>query len=47
VFNGTSPNGTWSLWVVDDEELDAGSISAGWELIFEIPKKRRAQVVSE
>ena len=32
VFNGTAPNGTWSLYVVDDEGTDSGSIAGGWEL---------------
>ena len=32
VFNGTAPNGTWSLYVVDDEAVDSGSIAGGWEL---------------
>jgi subtilisin-like proprotein convertase family protein len=32
VFNGTNPNGTWSLYVVDDLTSDAGSIAGGWEL---------------
>ncbi len=32
VFNGTSPNGTWQLYVVDDENVDAGSINGGWSL---------------
>lgn len=32
VFNGTDPNGVWRLYVVDDEGLDAGSISGGWSL---------------
>lgn len=32
VFNGTSPNGSWRLFVVDDEALDFGSIASGWEL---------------
>ena len=32
VFNGTSPNGTWKLYVVDDVAQDFGSISGGWSL---------------
>lgn len=32
VFNGTAPNGTWQLFVVDDENVDAGSIATGWAL---------------
>lgn len=32
VFNGTSPNGTWQLFVNDDEPKDLGSIANGWEL---------------
>ena len=31
VFNGTSPNGAWSLFVIDDQEFDSGSIG-GWSL---------------
>ncbi|HEX7176093.1 MAG TPA: proprotein convertase P-domain-containing protein, partial [Pyrinomonadaceae bacterium] len=34
VFNGVNPNGTWSLYVVDDAGTDAGSITGGWELII-------------
>ena len=34
VFNGTNPNGTWSLYVVDDLGADVGSIT-GWTLLFE------------
>jgi subtilisin-like proprotein convertase family protein len=34
VFNGTAPNGTWSLYVVDDAAVDIGSISNGWDLII-------------
>jgi hypothetical protein len=32
VFNGVDPNGTWSLYVVDDEGEDFGSIGGGWSL---------------
>ena len=31
-FNGTNPNGTWNLYIVDDAGQDAGSISGGWSL---------------
>jgi subtilisin-like proprotein convertase family protein len=31
-FNGLNPNGTWSLYVVDDVGADAGNIAAGWQL---------------
>ena len=31
-FYGTNPNGSWSLYVVDDEGLNAGTISGGWSL---------------
>jgi subtilisin-like proprotein convertase family protein len=31
VLDGTDPNGTWRLYVIDDTEVDAGSIG-GWSL---------------
>src|SRR5436190_878812 len=33
IFNGTNPNGTWSLYVVDDAGSDLGNIG-GWQLII-------------
>ena len=32
VLNGINPNGTWSLYVVDDNGNNAGSISGGWSI---------------
>jgi subtilisin-like proprotein convertase family protein len=31
-FNGTDPNGTWQLYVVDDAAGDIGALSGGWSL---------------
>lgn len=35
-FNGDSPNGTWNLYIIDDANLDAGSISGGWTIAFNV-----------
>ena len=32
VFDGTDPNGTWKLYVVDDAADDTGAITGGWSL---------------
>ncbi len=32
VFNGTTPTGAWSLYVLDDGAGDAGSFGSGWSL---------------
>jgi uncharacterized repeat protein (TIGR01451 family) len=32
VFNGTNPNGTWSLYIQDDGSQDTGSLAQGWRL---------------
>jgi uncharacterized repeat protein (TIGR01451 family) len=29
-FNGTNPNGTWSLYLVDDAGSDSGNMNGGW-----------------
>jgi RTX calcium-binding nonapeptide repeat (4 copies) len=31
-LTGTSPNGSWRLFVVDDEELEAGRLLDGWRI---------------
>ncbi len=31
-FKGINPNGTWSLYVLDDTPLDSGAITRGWRL---------------
>jgi subtilisin-like proprotein convertase family protein len=31
-FDGTDPNGTWKLYVVDDNINDAGTLAQGWQL---------------
>lgn len=36
-FNGTNPNGTWNLYVVDDTNGDAGALAGGWTLDIETP----------
>jgi subtilisin-like proprotein convertase family protein len=32
VFNGINPNGTWSLYIVDDLGGDIGSLTGGWSI---------------
>jgi subtilisin-like proprotein convertase family protein len=35
-FNGDNPNGTWNLYIVDDANVDSGSISGGWTITFDV-----------
>jgi subtilisin-like proprotein convertase family protein len=35
-FNGDLPNGTWSLYIIDDANLDGGSLSGGWTITFDV-----------
>lgn len=38
VFNGTNPNGFWSLYITDDfQGSDGGSLATGWTLSLTIP----------
>ena len=39
-FDGTAPNGTWNLWVVDDEINDLGSITS-WSLTITTWRRHR------
>ncbi|MDQ3063374.1 MAG: hypothetical protein M3R14_11035, partial [Acidobacteriota bacterium] len=32
VYNGINQNGTWRLYVVDDQGGDIGNINGGWRL---------------
>jgi len=32
VFDGTDPNGTWQLFVADNDTSDSGTIAGGWSL---------------
>lgn len=32
IFNGTNPNGTWNLYVVDDQVIDLNSLPSGWSI---------------
>jgi hypothetical protein len=45
-FNGTNPNGTWSLYVLDDGGGDAGSIMNGWSLTIDAPLAATPQPVT-
>jgi subtilisin-like proprotein convertase family protein len=40
VFNRTQPNGTWQLFVVDDEARDIGEFAGGWTLTIKAKVRR-------
>lgn len=35
-FIGSSPNGTWSLWVIDDSAGNVGTINGGWDIALTV-----------
>jgi len=36
VYEGLSPNGIWSLYIVDDGPGDVGALNGGWRLLMDI-----------
>lgn len=46
LFDGTNPNGAWSLYVVDDLIFDEGEIAGGWTLTLttETPPPPRLEI---
>jgi subtilisin-like proprotein convertase family protein len=40
IFDGTQPNGTWQLFVVDDAAVDIGEIAGGWTLTIKAKIRR-------
>jgi lysophospholipase L1-like esterase len=42
VFNQTSPNGTWQLFVIDDAGQDSGAIDNGWALTISTPETNQS-----
>jgi hypothetical protein len=44
IFQNTNPNGVWSLYVVDDNTGDFGSINGGWALDFFFPTAAGATI---
>jgi subtilisin-like proprotein convertase family protein len=45
VFNNTNPNGDWKLYVIDDTQLELGSIS-GWSLEITTTNTTAPKVIS-
>jgi PEP-CTERM motif len=35
-LNGSVASGLWSLYVLDDQQTDSGSITGGWALTFDV-----------
>jgi hypothetical protein len=38
IFNGTDPNGSWQLYVMDQFAKDQGAIDGGWSLDLTVPE---------
>jgi hypothetical protein len=39
-FDGASPNGAWSLCIVDDDETSIGKLTNGWSLVIKARVRR-------
>ncbi|MEZ4642133.1 MAG: hypothetical protein R3E31_05225 [Chloroflexota bacterium] len=44
IFNSTDPNGTWSLYLVDDASGDSGTLAGGWCLELGVPSIGEASI---
>jgi subtilisin-like proprotein convertase family protein len=47
VFNGTNPNGVWSLYIIDDGPADQGTLRGGWTLALTIVPPNTPPVISQ
>ena len=42
-FNGSNPNGEWSLFIYDDQAGNSGEVARGWELKITAKVKKKQQ----
>jgi subtilisin-like proprotein convertase family protein len=43
IFDGGDPNGTWQLFILDDDNLDTGAVARGWSLEITASTKTKSQ----
>lgn len=46
-FHGRDPNGTWALYINDDEDLDAGRLAEGWSIDITLVPQEADLVVAQ